>query len=152
MIKIVCDRCGAEIKPGKIGYVALNFRETPGGEFAAENLFEDSHFCPTCMERITGFIINPERDGKAEGATKGESVSADAPEQPAKEEPDNADAPAKFTRKPAQKRIDHGKIMALRNAGWNNAKIADEMGMTPGAVATAASAYSSRAEYGAVPR
>lgn len=23
MIKILCDRCGAEIEPGKIGYVAL---------------------------------------------------------------------------------------------------------------------------------
>ena len=36
-------------------------------------------------------------------------------------------------------RIDYGKIAALRNAGWDNAKIADEMRMTKGAVAQAVS-------------
>ena len=33
--------------------------------------------------------------------------------------------------------IDIGKIMALKNAGWSNVKIADEMGMNPQAVANA---------------
>lgn len=30
----------------------------------------------------------------------------------------------------SSKETDYGKIMALRRAGWDNAKIADEMGMT----------------------
>ena len=33
--------------------------------------------------------------------------------------------------------INIGKIMALKNAGWSNVKIADEMGMNPQAVANA---------------
>lgn len=43
--------------------------------------------------------------------------------------------------KKTRKKIDYGKIMALHNAGWPNQKIADEMGMTYGAVATAISTY-----------
>lgn len=43
--------------------------------------------------------------------------------------------------KKTRQRIDYGKIMALHNAGWPNQKIADEMGMTYGAVATAISTY-----------
>lgn len=43
--------------------------------------------------------------------------------------------------KKARKKIDYGKIMALRNAGWSNEKIADEMHMTKASVATAISTY-----------
>lgn len=43
--------------------------------------------------------------------------------------------------KKTRKKIDYGKIMALHNAGWSNQKIADEMGMTYGAVATAISTH-----------
>ena len=43
--------------------------------------------------------------------------------------------------KKTRQKIDYGKIMALHNAGWSNQKIADEMGMTYGAVATAISTY-----------
>ena len=43
--------------------------------------------------------------------------------------------------KKTRQKIDYGKIMDLHNAGWPNQKIADEMGMTYGAVATAISTY-----------
>lgn len=131
MIKIICDRCGAEIKPGKIGYVALNFREVLGGEFVANNLFEDFHFCSTCMEGISDYITNPGKNEKAE--------------IPTKKEPAETAPPAK---KPAQNRIDYGKIMALKNAGWSNIKIADEMGMTNVAVAQAIYMYKKKHEAG----
>ncbi len=136
MIKIICDRCGAEIKPGKIGYVALNFRETVGGGFAAANMFEDFHFCSACMEKIADFITNPAKNEKAEMATKEEPAKAVTPE------PDKAANP--------RRRIDYGKIMALHNAGWSNAKIADEMGMTPGAVSTALSTYRKKMREGKI--
>lgn len=42
---------------------------------------------------------------------------------------------------PKRKRIDHGKIRALKNAGWSNKDIADEMHMTPGAVANSLSTH-----------
>ena len=134
MIKILCDRCGAEIKPGKIGYVALNFRETVGGEFAAANMFESFHFCSACMEGIADYITNPPKNEKAEVATKEEPAKAAMPE------PGKAAKP--------RRRIDYGKIMALHNNGWSNAKIADEMRMTPGAVATAISTYKKKTKKG----
>jgi len=43
--------------------------------------------------------------------------------------------------KPKRKRVDHGKIRALKNAGWSNKDIADEMHMTPGAVANSLSTH-----------
>lgn len=48
--------------------------------------------------------------------------------------------PERKNSKPAasgsKKKLDHGKIQALHNAGWSHAKIADEMGCTTGTVAT----------------
>ena len=41
--------------------------------------------------------------------------------------PVKADKPSKETKKQG---IDHGKIVALHEAGWSTAKIADEMGTT----------------------
>lgn len=38
-----------------------------------------------------------------------------------------------------RKRIDYGKIMALKNAGWDNGKIADEMHMSKASVSQAVS-------------
>lgn len=40
-----------------------------------------------------------------------------------------------------RKRIDHRKIRALKNAGWSNKEIADEMHMTPGGVANSLSTH-----------
>lgn len=57
-------------------------------------------------------------------------------EEPAKAEP---------LKKPRRK-IDIGKIMALREAGWTYLKIADEMGMTSAAVAQAVYMYKRKHE------
>lgn len=55
-----------------------------------------------------------------------EEQKAPEPKEEAKEEP--KPAPKKpGAKKPGPKPIDHGKIMALRRAGWSVAKIADEM-------------------------
>ena len=40
-----------------------------------------------------------------------------------------------------RKRVDHGKIRALKNEGWSNKDIADEMHMTPRAVANSLSTH-----------
>lgn len=46
---------------------------------------------------------------------------------------------------PKRKRIDIGKVIALRNAGWSHAKIADEMGVQPGSIAQAIYKYKKEA-------
>lgn len=48
--------------------------------------------------------------------------------------------------KKQRNRIDIGKIMALKNAGWSNVKIADEMGMQPQSVASAIYQYKKKCE------
>ena len=49
-----------------------------------------------------------------------------APKQEQPKEP----KPAKSSKPSGRKGIDHGKIIALHNAGWPVAKIADEMGIS----------------------
>lgn len=38
--------------------------------------------------------------------------------------------------KQIKKKIDEGKVTALRNAGWSQAKIADEMGVSQGTISS----------------
>ena len=45
-----------------------------------------------------------------------------------------------------RKKIDIGKVMALRNAGWSNIKIADEMGVKPQSIAAAVYNYKKEQE------
>lgn len=59
-------------------------------------------------------------------------------------------APKKHEETGKRKKIDYGKIMALRNAGWNNEKIADEMHMTKASVATAISTYKKKCAEGKI--
>ncbi len=113
MLKVMCDRCGAEIlPPGKIGYLNVNFREEIGGPVLQENPLKGKHFCEGCIQSILETVN-----------TKKEKTNV----------------------KPSRKRkIDYEKIMALHHAGWENSKIADEMGMTRSGVCMAIWYYKNR--------
>lgn len=65
------------------------------------------------------------------------SFRAAEEEEPDPEEEDNSEEEETGKRK----KIDIGKIMALRAAGWTNHQIADEMGMKTGSVAEAICRY-----------
>lgn len=59
MIKTICfcDRCGREIEQGeRIGYIAMNYRETWDGDLLDGNQYENNHFCPGCMDEIKTFV------------------------------------------------------------------------------------------------
>ena len=59
MLKVICDRCGKDISDsGKIGYIALNFRESVGGAVVQENPMKGQHFCASCMEDIQEFAAS----------------------------------------------------------------------------------------------
>ena len=126
MIRIFCDRCGANItNSGAFGRIVARIFETadlnsPSKPVLGEN-DDNIHFCSKCMEDIKNFINKP------------------VPETdiPAKPNQDSAN-----TSKPSRrKRIDYGKLIALQKAGWTYQQIADEMGMTPGSVGTALTHY-----------
>ena len=147
MIKqvVVCDRCGKEIPEGKkIGYVAVFQRTEPMGDFVGNNEFSDMDFCEECLCEITKFVAvkteMPEMAKKEKLIVPAinEMLYTEAnvqkkPNDARKEHKVKTDVAAVA---PAQssKRIDYGKIKALSDAGWNAAKIAEEMGMTPQAV------------------
>lgn len=146
MIKIICDRCGKTItEEQEIGYIAWNFRESIRGELLHENEFEGKHYCPDCMDEIHAFISGGESSTKNAGGDIGEDSGKGAGDKPADDSastnplinlPQAPDPPKKSRRK-----IDIGKILALRDAGWTYLEIADEMEMSSAAVSQAVYAY-----------
>lgn len=136
MIKIQCNRCKKEINGNqKVGFI----------QFSCENPFENipiqhmsdilnrEHYCEDCMDEIWNFMQNKPAVS---------SVLVD-------EEPKELKEPKEKEQKeePKQRyKIDYGKIMALKNAGWPVSKIAEEMGMAAQAVSTAIYQYKNRTE------
>lgn len=78
--------------------------------------------------------VNAPNDKIPSGAPKGFEREKQEPQEPKE--------------KKVRKKIDYGKIMALRKAGWSNEKIADEMHMTKASVATAISTYKKKCSEG----
>ena len=144
MINVVCDRCGAPLdSSGRVGYIAWNFREGFDGDLERDNLFEKSHFCNPCMEKIFHAI-------------KGEDSATPEPEQIDRRQQAKGKAKKEYPEKCGQqeppretrgrKGCDISKILALREAGWSFAKIADEMSMTENSVRAAISRHKKRME------
>lgn len=134
MIRIICDRCGKEINDGNVGYIATNWRSMENGCLLGDNPHEEKHFCKSCMEQIEEFVIkSPESVIKiVENVSETlESVPKEDESVSVYEEPALEPETSMGKRKP----IDVGKIMALKNAGWKNKDIADEMHMDPQTVA-----------------
>lgn len=122
MIKIICNRCGADItNKDAFGEITVKLHESPDFDTPFKWMVgeaEDEHYCQECAEKIAQFIHTPLT---AEPETE-------SPQQEKKSEGKQSGA---------RKQIDYGKIAALRNAGWDNSKIANEMHMTKAAVAQA---------------
>lgn len=112
---IECDRCKKVIE-GRIGYIAYNFKERKERDLMIDNPYEKYDFCEECMNQIADFINGNETKKKSKGVKES-------------------------TQKNERKRIDHGKIRALKNAGWTNKDIAQEMGMTTNNVANSLSTH-----------
>ncbi len=115
MRKIICDRCGAEIpKDGRIGYVAVAWQSPTDGTILENSPYEGMDFCEKCIKDIVSVI-----DFKI--------LSAPETEAPDQEEEEVVE---RIQKTPSKKSVDKGKVGALSKAGWSNAKIADEMGVS----------------------
>ena len=151
MIKYYCDRCGADMSRERVlGYISLNTKDKAEKELREDNEFEKWNFCKNCMYDIRRYVrAHPvktceepsqneeKRDQNEEKCGQNEEKRSEPAEsgvkQPETVQDQNESKP--------QKRIDTGKIMALKKAGWRNKDIADEMHMTPNAVASAIYLY-----------
>lgn len=131
MIKkvVICDMCGREYEgnPAKIGMWRWNLKEDRYLDSKYKDYLDSVDFCEECMEKIVRFLKGtPEDKEEMEEAQEkdiGNPANADMPGQ--------TPQPAKKKKKP----IDKGKVMALKDAGWSNEKIADEVGATKANVA-----------------
>lgn len=105
MIKINIEQALLKAAKNEEVYMAVCLsEETPVGEF----MMADFYFAP-----------EPKKINREIAETIKEVIENAKPEP--KEEP-------KKEAKKATKKLDHGKICALRKAGWPVSKIADEMG------------------------
>ena len=134
MIKLICDRCGAEIKDqNRIGYVSVNYRLGIDGELTDENPFEYFHFCPKCITEITSFATKAEEEKKPEKqeVLTGwvEQIKQGEQMEPS-EEPEPEQKKARGTKRGRKGSIDHGKVLALFNAGWSHKAISEEMNIS----------------------
>ena len=106
-IRYICDRCGEEIIDACTKIVPHYFDMTTEDlTKPLSGAAESMHFCIDC----TMHILEEMQPIK----TEEQPVEKPTPEKPKKKE----------------KSLDAGKVMALHQAGWDNDKIADEMGVT----------------------
>lgn len=105
-----CDRCGKEIKTEGARIIPHFFDMASGGELGNIGVPDDDvHFCMECTKAIMSRLLQKPEEEQA--AAKAEAKAG------------------KKTRPKKEERLDAGKVMALYRAGWDNKKIADEMGV-----------------------
>ena len=145
MIKYVCDTCGAELSARSTLLKISTVSELFGTETALCSSEYD--LCEECERRIRGAA---ERHSWEEEQTAPRE-EPETKERPAKEEPETKERPAKEEpaadivpaeeqkkkkrgRKARAASVDHGKIVALKNAGWPVKEICAEMHVSPATV------------------
>lgn len=103
----ICNRCSKEIKTEGTRIIP-HFFDLATDEMLGEIEVPDRniHFCMGCTKKIMEEILKT----------------------PEEKPPDNTRKTGKRPKK--RERLDAGKVMALHRAGWDNGKIADEMGVT----------------------
>ena len=119
MIKIICDRCGGEIKSNPVRIVPSVTKED-GISFGYEGWDITRDYCEKCVESILKFM-------------NGVHNAVDQEKNDNKIE-QNKERKRKYKTK--RTHLDLGKIIALKNAGWSNSKIADEIGTTSASIAS----------------
>lgn len=109
-ISYICNQCGNEIQDTGTRIFFSFFDTIDRSQIEDVTIPEDDvHFCTECTRKITEKLLKP----LATGEIKLSDIKVGGEGKPKK-----------------RVRLDTGKVMALHNAGWDNAKIADEMKVT----------------------
>ena len=152
-----CDRCGAEIRQGEPKYKVIIENNAPGAFREMEEVVDD--LCSTCRMQLREFFrptepmsvfLNTDKVRKeAEKdfwATHDPSGGDLPPEDDENDEksvgggmkwiPEKTKAPARQQGEKQKRaaKVDHGKICALRKAGWSVKEICAEMHISPATV------------------
>lgn len=135
MIKYFCDRCGKDLgKERRIGYIVVNSKDKADGDLQGDNEFENAHFCAACTDAIAKFVRKAPEPMQEELPAAPTAVAQEAGQEKLDEEPVESGGVVESTDggagKGKRQRLDIGKIMALRRAGWPIKEIAGEMQLT----------------------
>lgn len=137
--KIICDHCGVEISGNPFQSVIEHVgRETDAPVINQKETFT-LDLCEACVDELRSWKLAhvntgvlPEKEDKPDPAELAEQIVnelfKDAPESADPEEAPEDTAPPKSRK--IQSKVDLGKIIALKKAGWTYKQIADEMKLT----------------------
>ena len=136
MVKVLCDKCGAEITKDPIRlnmtYVDVMTGDIEDPITSKEQRERD--YCELCAKAVLNFAEKPE--------FLRIEYQADVKK---KEKEHTIKEPEEDQSKP-KKKLDIGKIMALKKAGWSAADIAEELGTTPQSIYSAVHTYKKKVE------
>ena len=131
MVKVICDKCGAEITKDPIRlnmtYVDVMTGDIEDPITSKEQRERD--YCELCAR----FILN-----YAEKIVVVEHPTIKTKKTEVKEPEEDQSKP--------KKKLDIGKIMALKKAGWSAADIAEELGTTAQSIYSAVHTYKKKVE------
>ena len=131
MVKVICDKCGAEITKDPIRlnmtYVDVMTGDIEDPITSKEQRERD--YCEPCARSILNY---------AEKIVVVEHPTIKTKKTEAKEQEEDQSKP--------KKKQDIGKIMALKKAGWSAADIAEELGTTAQSIYSAVHTYKKKVE------
>ena len=133
MVKVICDKCGAEITKDPIRlnmtYVDVMTGDIEDPITSKEQRERD--YCELCAKAVLNFA-----EKKAIVVVEHPTIKPKKTEVKETEEDQS---------KP-KKKLDIGKIMALKKAGWSAADIAEELGTTAQSIYSAVHTYKKKVE------
>ena len=133
MVKVICDKCGAEIKKDPIRlnmtYVDVMTGDIEDPITSREQRERD--YCELCARSILDYA-----EKKAIVVVEHPTIKTKKTEVKEPEEDQS---------KP-KKKLDIGKIMALKKAGWSAADIAEELETTAQSIYSAVHTYKKKVE------
>ena len=144
---VLCDRCNKEIggNPIRINPAIADRKSGDILDDWRKEEFMSRDYCTECAERIMAVAIGmvEKEDFRSLSKSAQESqpvIRAGAVVEESEQITDEVlqtSADETEPEKPVKTKraLDIGKIMALKDAGWSNEKIAEEMGATPGTIA-----------------
>lgn len=133
MVKVICDKCGAEITKDPIRlnmtYVDVMTGDIEDPITSKEQRERD--YCELCARYILNYA-----EKKAIVVVEHPTIK---PKKTEVKEPEEDQSKPK-------KKLDIGKIMALKKAGWSAEDIAEELGTTPQSIYSAVYTYKKKVE------
>lgn len=126
---ILCDECKKEIQEKKVVKIYLRSDDEDRVLVGMNVKLHEKDFCKVCACKIINNLIKEEVEEKPEKCEEKEEVKTEIKEEGKKKtKTKDKKTNDEEGQQNETKKIDWDKACALKNAGWTNEKIADELG------------------------